>query len=169
MKKSTKPASTPAPASSRASSAAPASAAPTKKAAVAPAAVPAPVALKKPAARAKPAVPKIEPAAPPSRPPAVVSAPAAAPAKSETTGVTTVTARIDVGFGNALFVRGEGPGLSWNKGLALKNAGSDAWTIALPKSARPILFKFLLNDEVWSTGSDFTAEPGATVTLSPTF
>src|SRR5688572_5617630 len=30
--------------------------------------------------------------------------------------VTTITARVDVGFGNALFLRGEGAGLSWNKG-----------------------------------------------------
>ena len=82
---------------------------------------------------------------------------------------TAVTAQIDVGFGNTLFIRGEGPGLSWTKGLALKNAGSTEWTISLPRATRPIVFKFLINDEVWSTGEDYQADPGALVVLQPSF
>ncbi len=83
--------------------------------------------------------------------------------------VTTITARIDVGFGNALYLRGEGPGLSWDKGVALTCVGDDAWTITLGESARKIAFKFLVNDLTWSIGPDFTVEPGATVTFSPGF
>jgi hypothetical protein len=83
--------------------------------------------------------------------------------------VTTVTARVDVGFGNTLFVRGEGAGLSWNKGLAMECIGPDLWQIVLEESARAYTFKFLLNDITWSTGPDYTAACGTSVTLSPRF
>lgn len=83
--------------------------------------------------------------------------------------VTTISASIDVGFGNALYLRGEGPGLSWDKGVKLACVANDKWTIVLGESARPYVFKFLLNDEVWSTGEDFTADPGVSITLTPSF
>jgi hypothetical protein len=82
---------------------------------------------------------------------------------------TVITAKIDVGFGNTLYLRGDGPGLSWNKGVALACADDAAWTIALPNSASPVVFKFLLNDETWSRGEDYTAAPGSTAELAPTF
>jgi hypothetical protein len=92
-----------------------------------------------------------------------VAAPAAKPVK------TTITARYDVGFGNALFVRGEGPGLSWDKGLAMANVGADLWQVSLPEGARAYTFKFLVNDVTWSAGPDFTAACGTSVTLTPEF
>ena len=82
---------------------------------------------------------------------------------------TTISAKIDVGFGNALFVRGEGPGLSWEKGLAMENVQNDVWRIVLAESARAYTFKFLLNDTTWSAGPDFTAACGTSVTLTPEF
>ena len=85
------------------------------------------------------------------------------------TVTTTLTARIDVGFGNTLFVRGEGPGLSWDKGIVMECVGDDRWTITLGESARPLVFKFLVNDEVWSIGEDYSALPGSSVLLAPTF
>jgi hypothetical protein len=92
------------------------------------------------------------------------AAPGAAPV-----AVTVITAKIDVGFGNTLYLRGDGPGLSWNKGVALTCADDAAWTIKLANAARPIVFKFLLNDETWSRGEDYTAAPGTTAELEPTF
>lgn len=94
-----------------------------------------------------------------------------APAKSVTTApvLTTITARIDVGFGNALFVRGEGPGLSWEKGLAMECVDGNLWRITLAESARAYTFKFLINDVTWSAGPDFTAACGTNVTVTPEF
>jgi hypothetical protein len=83
--------------------------------------------------------------------------------------VTTISARIDIGFGNTLYLRGEGPGLSWDKGVVMECTGEDQWTLVLPESARPIVFKFLHNDEVWSVGEDYTAKPGASVVFAPVF
>jgi hypothetical protein len=82
---------------------------------------------------------------------------------------TTITARVDVGFGNALFIRGEGPGLSWEKGLPMDCVSSDLWRIVLAESARAYTFKLLINDAIWSAGPDFTAACGTSVTLTPEF
>ena len=83
--------------------------------------------------------------------------------------VTTITALIDVGFGNTLYLRGEGPGLSWEKGVPMNCLANDQWSMAVAESARPVVFKFLLNDETWCAGDDLVAEPGSTVTYKPEF
>jgi hypothetical protein len=88
---------------------------------------------------------------------------------SKKPAATKITARIDIGFGNALYVRGEGPGLSWDKGVVMNCLGSDEWEITLAESARPVVFKFLVNDLSWSTGADYTVASGEKVTLSPEF
>ncbi len=82
---------------------------------------------------------------------------------------TTVVAQIDVGFGNTLYLRGDGPGLSWEKGVALDCVADDKWSIALSETSRPIVFKFLVNDLTWSAGDDYVAQPGATVNVTPSF
>ncbi len=38
-----------------------------------------------------------------------------------------VEANVDVGFGNTLFIRGEGPGLSWEHGTPMRCAGASTW------------------------------------------
>ncbi len=83
--------------------------------------------------------------------------------------VIVISARIDVGFGNSLYLRGEGSGLDWERGLPLENRSSDHWTISLPASEAPLRFKFLINDVIWSVGEDYSAVPGAEVILTPQF
>ncbi|HVS52825.1 MAG TPA: hypothetical protein VHD62_10765 [Opitutaceae bacterium] len=97
-----------------------------------------------------------------------VSAPAVKPVASKPV-VTTITAQVDVGFGNALFLRGDGPGLSWDNGVPMTCVADDRWQAALGESARPFTIKFLINDVTWSTGADFSIAPGANVTLKPEF
>lgn len=83
--------------------------------------------------------------------------------------LTTICARVDVGFGNVVTIRGEGAGLSWEVGALMECDGADLWRIVLPESARGHTFKFLVNDLSWSTGPDYTVANGASVTLSPEF
>jgi len=80
-----------------------------------------------------------------------------------------ITAKVDVGFGNALFIRGDGAGLSWNKGTLLDCVSNDTWSIVLPSVDKPLAFKLVLNDELWSAGDDYSAAPGDTVTVTPSF
>ena len=105
---------------------------------------------------------------PPTPPAPKVSAPAAKPVPARPI-TTTIKARIDVGFGNALFIRGEGAGLSWDQGRAMECVADDLWRVSLPETTGAFTFKFLINDLTWSAGPDFSAASGATVTLVPEF
>jgi hypothetical protein len=144
----------------------------TKVAARSKAKVPAPSRVEPPVATPPAAI--VEPAPVPvaaAPAPSKVEAPApkAAPAPVAVPAATVISAKIDVGFGNSIYIRGEGPGLSWNKGELLDNVGSDAWSISLSGAKHPIVFKLLINDTTWSTGDDFVAEPGSKATVTPTF
>lgn len=102
---------------------------------------------------------------------AVATAPAArsVAAVASKPVVTTITARVNVGFGNALYLRGEGAGLSWNRGVQMTCMGANEWLITIPESARPVVFKFLVNDLTWNAGPDYSVIPGTSTVLSPTF
>ena len=104
-----------------------------------------------------------------TRAPKVKNAPAAAPAAPAASPATVITAKIDVGFGNALYVRGEGPGLSWNKGVLLNCLTKDTWTLSIADAAKPLTFKFLINDQTWSRGEDYVAAVGASTEYTPVF
>ncbi|MGA2692835.1 MAG: hypothetical protein ABSF76_10760 [Opitutaceae bacterium] len=99
------------------------------------------------------------------------AAPAAAPAlvAKPTASRVTITAKIDIGFGNSLYVRGDSAGLTWSKGTLLDCVSSDTWRIVLSGVEKPVTFKFLLNDQLWSSGGDYVASPGDTVTVTPAF
>lgn len=87
----------------------------------------------------------------------------------DTRSLTVVAARVDIGFGNHLFLRGTGPGLSWDIGVPMVNAGSDLWSIDLMGATSPIVCKFLINDECWSAGPDYVVDPGAQLEVTPLF
>jgi hypothetical protein len=82
---------------------------------------------------------------------------------------TKIVAQIDVGFGNSLYVRGEGSGLSWEKGVPLDCIADDQWALSLAETSRPVVFKFLINDLTWSLGEDYVVQPGSSVVLTPAF
>lgn len=99
-------------------------------------------------------------------------APAAAPSVKRFTPIaitTTVGAQIDVGFGNTLYLRGEGPGLSWEKGVPLDCVADDKWAISFAETSAPVVFKFLINDRTWCAGDDYIAQPGSTLIVTPAF
>lgn len=164
MKKSTKSKTPAAPQATKA---------PAKKAVAKKAAAPATVAPAQKKAVTKKAA---APVAKPTPAPAPVKKPAAkkAPAKKKTAPVavattTTIVVKVDVGFGNALFLRGDGPGLSWDTGLPMVCVADDEWSATLTGGSGSILCKVLINDETWSTGEDFLVEAGTTPVLTPTF
>ena len=82
---------------------------------------------------------------------------------------TSITARVDVGFGNQLYIRGAGAGLSWEKGLQLENVSAYEWTFATTKAKSDVTFKFLINDELWAEGDNIIVAEGATSISSPVF
>ncbi len=80
-----------------------------------------------------------------------------------------INAVIDVGFGNGLYIRGEGAGLSWDKGVLMTCLAPNAWHITLNGVLRPVTFKLLINDLNWCAGADYTVNPGGEVTVTPEF
>jgi len=82
---------------------------------------------------------------------------------------TIIFAKIDIGFGNHLYIRGEGPGLSWDHGVAMDCVGNGLWTTTVSHAALPVVFKLLVNDLSWSTGADYVAQPGQSFSIDPTF
>jgi hypothetical protein len=106
--------------------------------------------------------PKVKKAAPPSpAAPAIVTKPKGSR--------VTIVANVDVGFGSSVYLRGDEPILSWTKGVALGSVASDKWEIVLTGIDRPFQFKFLRNDADWSSGENYTASPGDTLSLKPGF
>lgn len=141
--------------------------------------------MKKSTKSAKPAAPQVKSVAPkpvepkpvkktaaPRKKPAAKTGPKATPAPEPAVSPlpsTKIAARIDIGFGNTLFIRGEGPGLSWDRGVSMDCATDDLWIITLPASDSEVVFKFLVNDLTWSAGEDYIAVSGASVELVPEF
>jgi hypothetical protein len=80
----------------------------------------------------------------------------------------TIEAKIDVGFGNRLFLRGQGEGLSWDRGTPLECVDSQTWRLIVPSKDK-LQFKLLINDSVWAKGEDVVATPGKRVELVPAF
>lgn len=80
----------------------------------------------------------------------------------------TIEAKIDVGFGNALYLRGEGAGLSWTQGVPLTCVDGKTWKWT-GEGTEKLKFKLLINDQVWSQGEDLVAAPGQKLEISPAF
>ncbi|MDR2779011.1 MAG: hypothetical protein LBB16_01850 [Puniceicoccales bacterium] len=70
-----------------------------------------------------------------------------------------VTAKIDIGFGNRLYIRGDGCGLSWKKGIEMKYIDDNCWQWECKDDGAKTSFEFkvLINDEIWSTGENYIA------------
>ena len=83
---------------------------------------------------------------------------------------TLAIIKCDIGFGNTLFIRGEGAkNLGWDKGLALTFDEKEHGWCFRTSAKCPIEFKVLINDRQWSEGENFTLSPGGTQTFEPNF
>ena len=83
--------------------------------------------------------------------------------------ITRVIAKINVGWGNSLFIRGAGAELSWDKGVAMQCIGDDEWLWEQYVPKGDVSFKFLINDSQWSVGEDFVVAVGDSVICNPIF
>jgi hypothetical protein len=104
-------------------------------------------------------------AAPPA---AVTTAQARSLATAAEPPATTIEAKIDVGFGNNLFLRGQGANLSWERGTPLTCVGPNTWRWSA-RVTDDLTFKLLLNDRNWAVGENIVVRPGAQVEIAPKF
>ncbi|MDF2549633.1 MAG: hypothetical protein K0S07_700 [Chlamydiales bacterium] len=94
----------------------------------------------------------------------------AAPKAPESCGAKThITVKYNAGFPNNLFIRGSGGGLSWERGIPLKNIGDSEWVFESQGDCKQIEFKVLLNDLVYEQGPNHVVEKGKQISYAPTF
>lgn len=76
-------------------------------------------------------------------------------------GATRLIAIAYIGIGNRLFIRGDGPGLSWEKGVPLQFVSIGKWRWETAEASAPIAFKLYKNDEIECPGlGQLSLEPG---------
>jgi hypothetical protein len=63
-------------------------------------------------------------------------------------GITRLIVTAYIGIGNKLHIRGEGPGLSWDKGVPLQFISIGKWRWECPDADAPVTFKLYKNDEI---------------------
>ena len=80
-----------------------------------------------------------------------------------------VLVKYDVGFGNILFIRGQGAGLNWEKGQMMKNLSKDEWVWETDLSFNACEFKVLLNDQGFESGDNHKLLQGANFEYTPRF
>lgn len=61
-------------------------------------------------------------------------------------GATRLFVTAYIGIGNRLFIRGEGPGLSWDEGVPLQFVSIGKWRWETPAATAPVRFKLYKND-----------------------
>src|ERR1019366_5823368 len=149
----------------------------------------APEAAAAPAAQAHAAPPEPAPAAPAPRkrsPRKPAAAPAPAPQEAapdpqlpppevaepavSADGATRLVVTAYIGIGNLLFIRGEGPGLSWDRGVPLQFVSIGKWRWETNEATKAVRFKLYKNDDSeCSALGERSVEPGAQQELTAVF
>ncbi len=93
----------------------------------------------------------------------------AAEIKKNSSSKTTIKVKFDVGFSNALYIRGEGKGLSWDHGILLKNTKADEWTWENNEAFGSYEFKILINDRIYENGKNHQLKAGESFSYTPNF
>lgn len=85
-------------------------------------------------------------------------------------GATRLLVTAYIGIGNRLFIRGTGPGLSWDKGLPLQFVSIGKWRWETSDATAPVQFKLYKNDdnECAALGTQ-TLDPGQQEEVTATF
>jgi hypothetical protein len=85
-------------------------------------------------------------------------------------GATRLVVTAYIGIGNRIFIRGEGPGLSWEKGVPLNFISIGKWRWESHDATSTVRFKLYKNDQVECTAlGETSVEPGAQRELSASF
>lgn len=111
-------------------------------------------------------------AAPATDPVATHAEPAVAEApevSASSDGATRLLATAYIGIGNKLFIRGDGPGLSWDRGQPMQFVSIGKWGWSSTEVAGPVRVKLYKNDEVAAPLGEIVLEPGRHTEITATF
>jgi|GEM_PF-1645703 len=84
--------------------------------------------------------------------------------------MTKITVKCNCGFGNNLYIRGQGvPGLTWEKGIVMKNLKADEWVWESDKPFTKGEIKVTLNDKQFEVGPNHIIECSKQLSFIPRF
>ena len=86
--------------------------------------------------------------------------------KNET---TTVVANVMIGIGNKPYLRGEGPGLSWDEGVAMNFIEIGKWAWSPPRKNASLTVQLYRNDQEPDQGGKIEVRPGERLEINPDF
>jgi hypothetical protein len=95
--------------------------------------------------------------------------PSAVETSASSDGATRLLVTAYIGIGNKLFLRGEGPGLSWDKGVPMQFVSIGKWGWASHDVAGPVRCKLYKNDESAALSGEVTLQPGKHLELTALF
>jgi len=85
-------------------------------------------------------------------------------------GATRLLVTAYIGIGNRLFIRGEGPGLSWDKGVPLQFVSIGKWRWETSDATAPVQYKLYKNDDTECAALGGRAlDPGQQQEVTATF
>jgi hypothetical protein len=85
-------------------------------------------------------------------------------------GATRLFVTAYIGIGNRLFIRGDGPGLRWDKGVPLQFVSIGKWRWESAEATAPVKFKLYKNDDAECTAlGRQSLDPGHQLEITATF
>ena len=84
-------------------------------------------------------------------------------------GATRLLVTAYIGIGNKLYIRGDGPGLSWDKGVPMQFVSIGKWGWASNDVTAPVACKLYKNDETAALSGEIFLEAGKHVELTALF
>ena len=91
------------------------------------------------------------------------------PTKKAPGGMTTVIAKVMIGIGNKPYVRGEGPGLSWEEGVPMNFLEIGKWAWSPSRKNASVTIQIYRNDEDPDNSGKHVIKPGEKFELTPDF
>ena len=78
-------------------------------------------------------------------------------------------AKVKIGIGNKPFLRGEGPGLSWEEGVPMNFVEIGKWAWSPSDKDAPLVVQVYRNDDDPDPTGKHEVEPGQKLEISPDF
>jgi hypothetical protein len=84
-------------------------------------------------------------------------------------GITSLVATAYIGIGNKLFLRGEGPGLSWESGVPMQFLAIGKWGWTTTDATAAVTCRVYRNDDTPMLDENIVIAPGAKTEIAPRF
>ena len=89
--------------------------------------------------------------------------------KVDPNATTTVVANVMIGIGNKPFLRGEGPGLSWDEGVSMNFIEIGKWAWSPPRKNASLTVQVYRNDQDPDKGGKVVVKPGQKLEITYRF